>query len=82
MSLRDEFEAWFDEFDPKGKEYGFERDGDGYQMPHVQDCWLAYQSATERALRIVRKTQGDTVGSIDSFVEEIERRIKGDDSNG
>jgi len=39
----------------------------------------AYQSATERALRIVREQRNDCSGRCIYALDQIERRIKGDD---
>ena len=96
MSLRDEFETGF-------IESGFSReyvkrsqlDPNAYEREITRYAWDTYQSATERALRIVRKhlesskkirEQGQErdydrqLRAEILALERIERRLKGDDN--
>lgn len=91
MSLRDEreeFEKWFGKsLTDAEREVYFRRNDDGdYRVPSAQATWAmwqpAYQSATERALRIVdqgiqlSRDPGQT-----TLLMSLRKRIKGD-SNG
>ena len=55
MSLRDDFEAWAREFTELDLEW-MEDEG-GYQFLNTDFTFMAYQAATERAVRIVEEEQ-------------------------
>ena len=89
MSLRDEFQEWAVSYDLRCQSNG------NYADVQTRCAWGAYQSATERALRIVRKhlesskkirEQGQErdydrqLRAEILALERIERRLKGDDN--
>lgn len=82
MSLRDEFEKRYVGRFPNAL---LDRDGDSYYFAGPRESWQSfqagYQSATERALRIVREQkQAVNTAISDVLFGEVERRLKGDDN--